>query len=181
MTIALLNLNAMSGLTWTENLQRRVALAHRMRFTFTQICNEIGLKNRQDMTKFMSTGYLGSNKKKLLEEWLNAHGVPKVVNDDWLNPDKPLDPAVMRMSAAESPVLYLSDSEPISRPKLTDPSITMVVCRNCSEWVPGPPRFIFCGACGEPLGRQCDSCGHLNIELDAKFCSQCGSELDSDL
>jgi transcriptional regulator with XRE-family HTH domain len=56
-------------------------------------------------------------------------------------------------------------------------AIRLAECPHCGEDVPGPPKYAFCGNCGEPLGRECKYCGTLNFEPKAKRCMECGEEL----
>ena len=53
-------------------------------------------------------------------------------------------------------------------------------CPHCGESVPAKLNgrtLLFCGNCGEPLGTECEACGHLNTDQKAMFCTLCGKPL----
>lgn len=53
-------------------------------------------------------------------------------------------------------------------------------CPHCGESVPAKLNgrtLLFCGNCGEPLGTECEECGHLNTDQKAMFCTLCGEPL----
>ncbi len=56
-------------------------------------------------------------------------------------------------------------------------------CPHCGESVPAKLNgrtLLFCGNCGEPLGTECEACGHLNTDPKAMYCTVCGEPLTAE-
>lgn len=135
---------------WKDRVREELAVyVARSGQNITQVAKSIGV-NRDLLYNLNSKGSMNAEDLRRLEEWLEEHG-----------------PGELAARAAMQ-----SDS--------FQPAIQFAACPECGEETPkivkGRPA-LFCVHCGTSLGRECQACGHLNIDSTAKYCNGCGAPL----